>query len=178
MKKPAAKRSFRRHLLLAMSIIVLIGGSLIWYFCFENNPEAQIKNHMQELVKDISKSEKENPALNLLKLKTAADAFAYPLEINFDGTSLNFESPEQFTSALGRYRAMLKSLELELSHIDVFVDSPTQARAEASVHGSIKTKLNEAAYNEAYDISAELTMLDDQWKIKKLKAVRAIHRGK
>ena len=174
---PVGQRK-RRIVLLILSGILLVSGTIGGYFLLSQQDEAKIKKHLDEFALNISKSEQENPARTLLKLKSAADALDYPASVNIEGMDLNFDSPETFTSTLGRYRAMCKFLQLDFTDTNVTLDKSGRAVAEIQAHCTAEPKSYGGRISEAYDISATLVKNNNKWKIKTVKAVKALNRGK
>ena len=163
-----------KYLLLAGVIIAAAAGGIFWYLFQEKRDEAKIIRNLQTLATDLSKSTEENPAMTLLKLKSCSDAFDFPATVSFSKSYSNEYDREKFTSSLGRYRALLKELDINISDIQVVLKDSENAEAVFSGQYNIKSKLG-TSHSDVNDVTAVMVKIEGVWKIKRLHFSKVLH---
>ena len=154
-------------LLIAGTVLLLAAGAVVWHFLQEIREEARAWKTVTTLAEDVSKSASENPATTLLKLKSSADAFDYPVQISAGSRFSVGYDRETLRSSLARYRALFKLLTVSLSDQTVKI-SGDRARIEFAVQYTFEDKISAQKRSDVCDVTAEMIKRNNEWKIKSL----------
>ena len=163
-----------KYLLAAFLLLGCLITYFIWQFTGDSRDEALIERVLTNLCKDMSKESGENPALALVKIKSAAGAFDYPVTLSMEKYVNGSFNEESVIAHAGRLRAMLNEAEFQYSDLHLELLSPESARGFFSgcFEGYNKSGFLERVVK---DVSIEFVKIDGQWKIKQVEFVNILH---
>ena len=174
MKKAAKRIYLGKYIVLALLLLAAAAGGLYWYMTAEKRDEVLIKNMLNTLAEDLSKSDKESTATALLKVKGVAGVFADPMIFGMDRYAAGSYDRDRLLSSIGRYRTLIGKAEVTASDIIVEMQGKNQAKASFSgrFSGSLKNGMSDTIVK---DIEAEFIKTDGKWLIRSMKFRNVLH---
>lgn len=158
-------------ILLLISALTL--GS-IWLFTREKRDEAKLLDTLETLAEDLSKNPNESAAAALIKVKSAASAFAYPADIAMGKYVAGSYDEEKMLASIGRYRSFIKTAKISVNDPEIITIQENYAQIifSGKFSGTTKNSLSETVIN---DVTVDFIRLNGQWKIKSARFSQVLH---
>ena len=167
MKKTHGKIYIGKYVFLAVIIMLAAAAVLPLILKHAQSDEAKAMKVLTLLAQNLSKNADESTASALIKVKSAASAFAYPATIAMDKYISGTYDEEAMLSTIGRYRSFIKNAHLSINDPEIKMQNDhAQITFSGKFSGTTKKALSETIVQ---DVTVDFIKLDGQWKIKNVR---------
>lgn len=172
--KPPRRIYLGKIIFFAVILLAVLAAAAYWGINVSKRDEVLIKEHLNTLANDLSKSDKESTATALLKVKGIAGAFADPMTLTMDQYAMGSYDHERLFASVTRYRSMIG--KAQVSATDIIVKLIDKEHAEVYFSGKFAGELKNGMSDTIIkDIEAELVKIDGKWLIKSMKFRNILH---